>query len=141
MSSIREANARRLSLAVIAPTALDLFFEYNPDSPDSPQLTLFDNTREKPTAGARRFSYIPRLYFRDADGEHRLMLRDWGCYELMRKTPERRTQMADALHMGASSSLLVGNLNNRRNAWLVISILNGIRDEAPALFDLTEGAA
>jgi hypothetical protein len=136
VGSIAEANARRLSLAIVAPQNLDLYFEHNPYSPDSPQLALFDDGLKRPTAGARRFPYIPRLYFRDADGEHRLMLRDWGCYELMRKMPERRTEMADFLHLGPSSSLLVGNLANRRTAWLVISVLNGIRDEAPALFDI-----
>lgn len=141
VDSIAEANAKRRSLAVIAPTAVELFFEHNPDSPDSPQLALFDEGRERPTAGARRFPYIPRLYFRDQDGEHRLMLRDWGCYELMRKRPQRRTEMADYLHLKPSSSLLIGNLANRRTAWLVISVLNGIRDEAPGLFDLAQGAA
>lgn len=134
VESIAEANARRMSLAIVRPDSLDLYFEYNPSSPDSPQLALFEDGMNRPDAGARRFPYIPRLHFRDPGGEHRLMLRDWGCYELMRKTPERRTEMADFLHMGPSSSLLVGNLNNQRTAWLIISVLNGIRDEAPALF-------
>lgn len=140
--SIKEANARRMSLAIVKPEALDLYFEHNPDSPDSPQLALFDDGADRVTEGARRFPYIPRLYFRDEGGEHRLMLRDWGCYELMRKTPERRTQMADALHLGPKSSLLIGNFNNQRTAWLVISVLNGIQSaEEAALFEVEEGAA
>lgn len=141
VASIAEANAKRMSLAVIEPTGVELYFEHNPDSPDSPQLALFDDGNPRPTAGAKRFPFIPRLRFRDEGGGHQLMLRDWGCYELMRKMPERRTEMAAFLHLGPSSSLLVGNLANHRTSWLVISVLNGIRDETPALFDVAEGAA
>lgn len=140
VGSIAEANARRLSLAIVRPRALDLYFEHNPTSPDSPQMALFDDGQPKPTAGARRVPFIPRLRFRDETGEHRLMLRDWGCYELMRKMPERRTEMDRFLHLGPSSSLLIGNLNHHRTSWLVISVLNGISEEAPALFD-AQGAA
>ena len=136
VGSIKEANERRLSLAVIAPQQVELHFEFNPSSPDSPQLALFD-TGSAPVAGAARFPYIPRLRFRDDLGWHDLMLRDWGCYELMRKHPERRSEMASFLHLGPASSLLVGNFNQHRTSWLVISVLNGLH--APeALFDLPE---
>ncbi len=133
VGSIEQANARRLSLAVIQPSAMELDFEHNPASPDSPQLALFDDGREKPS-GARRFPYIPRIRFKDELRWNHLMLRDWGCYELMRKHPERRTEMAAFLHLTSSSSLLIGNINNQRTAWLIISVLNHIR-EAPTLFD------
>jgi hypothetical protein len=81
---------------------------------------------------------MPRLRFKDADGEHRLMLRDWGCFEFMRKNEHRPgyylDEMASALRLGKRSSILVGNMNNQRRAWLIISVLNGIREE-PTLFD------
>lgn len=135
VSSIKEANARRLSLAVLHPDQLDLFFEHNPDSPNSPQLALFDDGRPSPQ-GAKRFAYIPRLRFRDEDGEHGLMLRDWGCFEWMRKEGDgRRHELVTGLHLTPSSSLLVGNFNRHRTSWLVISVLNGLREE-PALFDV-----
>lgn len=134
VDSIQEANDRRLSLAVLHPEALDLTFEHNPDSPDSPQLTLFD-IEPRPTQGAKRFAYIPRLRFRDLDGQHHLMLRDWGAYEFMRKNGDlRRTELATALHLDASCSLLIGNFNQHRTSWLVISVLRGLRQE-PCLFD------
>lgn len=139
VSSIKEANARRLSLAVIHPGQYDLGFDYNPDSPESPQLALFDSGKPEPQ-GAKRFAYIPRLRFRDEDGEHRLMLRDWGCFEWMRKQGDnRRTELPAALHLTPSSSLLIGNFNRHYTSWLVISVLNGLR-EAPGLFDLSEAA-
>lgn len=133
IGSVKEANAKRLSLAVVHPDAIELDFEHNPDSPDSPQLSFFDGI-EPPKAGARRFPFIPRLRFHDELGWNNLMLRDWGCYELMRKQPERRTEMAAFLHLRSSSSLLIGNLNQHRTSWLVISVLNGLREE-PTLFD------
>lgn len=134
--SIADGNARRLSLGILHPEALELFFEHNPSSPDSPQLRLFEDENAPPAQGAKRFPFIPRLRFHDADGWHELMLRDWGCYEFMRKHPEGyyRQHLAAALHLDRSSSLLVGNQNNRRTAWLVISVLNGLR-QPPALFE------
>lgn len=147
VGSIAEANERRLSLAIIHSHAMELEFEHNAASPDSPQLALFDLPGQEPS-GARRFPYIPRLRFRDEAGAHRLMLRDWGVYELMRKNNnlthmsdgERRRYVGDALHLEPSCSLLVGNLNNQRTAWLVISVLRGLREE-PGLFSALELAA
>lgn len=135
VGSIKQADERRLSLAIVHPDALDLYFDHNPDSPDSPQMALFDREGEPPS-GAKRFAWMPRLYFRDELGEHRYMLRDWGAFELQRKHGGDyfRANLASALHLDENSSLLVGNLNHHRNAWLVISVLNGIR-EAPTLFD------
>lgn len=147
VGSIAEANDRRLSLAILHSDGMDLEFEHNPASPDSPQLALFDIGDTIP-AGARRFPFIPRLRFRDEAGAHRLMLRDWGVYELMRKHNNltqmteggRRRYVGDALHLDPTCSLLVGNLNNQRTAWLVISVLRGLR-AAPSLFDAMETAA
>lgn len=142
VGSVKEANAKRLSLAVIHPSAPEIDFEHNPSSPDSPQLSLFSDGIKEIPAGAKRFPFIPRLHFRDEDGGHKLMLRDWGCYELMRKHKDDhayyRQNMAGALHLGPSSSLLIGNFNRHRTSWLVISVLNNIRqaDDA-ALFDLS----
>lgn len=147
VGSIKEANDRsraaktpreRFSLAIIHPEQIDLEFDHNPESPESPQMGLFDLSIVGKTLpeGAKRFAYIPRLRFRDELGWNNAMLRDWGTYELQRKHgPEYfRQNLAGALHLSERSSLLVGNFNQHRTAWLVISVLNGIR-EAPTLFD------
>jgi hypothetical protein len=149
VGSIAEANDRsnRLSLAIIHARNMELEFEHNPSSPDSPQLALFPLEGEQPQ-GARRFPFIPRLHFDDDQGHHRLMLRDWGTYELMRKNnnlaliteAERRRYVGNALYLDPTCSLLVGNLNNQRNAWLVISVLRGLR-AAPSLLDELVGAS
>lgn len=145
--SIAEANAKRLSLAIIKPTDMRLEFEYNPESPESPELTLFD-LDERPGRGAKRFPYIPRLRFQDDDGEHFLQLREWGVYELMRKHDyladmthaERVRYVGGALRLDSTCSLLVGNMNNQRTVWLVISILRGLRGERSLLDELEEAA-
>ncbi len=136
MDSIQESNKRRLSLAIVRPLqAPEVTWEHRPDDPLSPQLALFDDVPPE-VLGSARFEWIPRLRFRDGGGEHHLMIRDWGCFELMRKQGYEyaRENLPNALHIGSDSALLVGNLNNQRSAWLVISILNGVVG-APSLFD------
>lgn len=141
VDSIAEANDRRMSLALLHPKHTpELFFEHNADSPNSPQLRLFDD--QPTTEGARRFAFIPRLRFVDHQSEHRLMLRDWGCFEYLRKYgDQQRYGLADALHLNTTSSLLIGNLNNQRNAWLVIAVLNGICEQSNQLAFPELGAA
>jgi len=136
IGSIREANAKRLSLAIIHPHQIQLDFVSNPAKAESPQLTLFDSGDNDGHTGARRFAWMPRLIFRDECGQHNLMLRDWGAFELQRKHNETYflDNLETALHLTSSSSLLVGNMNNQRTSWLVISVLNGIR-EPETLFD------
>jgi hypothetical protein len=135
VGSIKEANEKRLSLAILQPDFGALDFDYNPDSPDSPQLALFPDLGPEIPVGAKRFPYIPRLNFYDEVGPHRLMIRDWGVYEQMRKYPGRHRELPHWLHLSSASSLLVGNFNQHRSAWLIISVLNGLRDSQPTLFD------
>lgn len=143
--SIAEANERRLSLALIRPVkpeAMEVFFEHNPTSPLSPQCRLFEpppppgpppapgTTWAPEHAGSKRFPYLPRLRYWDQDGKHEHQLRDWGCYELMRKHQDApayfQAHMAEALHLGPGSCVLVGNMSHQRTAWLVIAVLNGL---------------
>lgn len=136
VDSIGEANARRLSLAIVRPTSFKpLTFDYNPDSPDAPQLALFElGEQRKITAGAKRFPYNPRLEFTDGSGTHRWQVREWGGYEYMRKNPCQHRKLD--FHINEGTSLLVGNMNHQRNAWLIVAVLNGVRGAKPAaLFD------
>jgi hypothetical protein len=135
--SIAEANRQKLSLAIINPTFGPMEFKHNENSPDSPQLKLFDpNPDTQPELGAKRFPFNPYLNFTDEEGDHRLQIREWGCYEFMRKYPGRHTELDAALRLNADCSLFVGNLNARRNTWLIISVLRGIRTAQPTLFDI-----
>lgn len=140
-NEIRDRHGRHISLAILQPLAMAVEFEHNPESPDSPELKLFDLPADEPS-GAKRFPYIPRLRLQDEKAESAPMLRDWGVYERMRKADgfetwtdgERRRDITAALHLDSSCSLLIGNFNRFRNRWLVISVLRGLKPE-PSLFD------
>lgn len=141
-SSIAEADGRRASLAIIHPLSTPkLTFDHNPDSPDSPEIRLFDTSADT-LEGSKRFPFTPRLEFQDAHGTHRLQLRDWGAFEFLRKYgDERRFDLAKALHLSERSSLLVGNHNHHRNAWLVIAVLNGLKtNQLSLLSEMKESA-
>jgi len=135
MESIEDANQRRLSLAIIEPRDAVAYLQPNSQAAPDEQLTLFDDGADTQLTGAKRFPWMPRIKFSDGGGQHDLMLRDWGVFELQRKNTEAYfcENFAGALHLGEGSALLVGNMNNRRRAWLVISILNGLHNE-PTLF-------
>lgn len=143
VGSIKEANERRLSLAIIKPTFKCIEFDMNPDSPDSPQEALFDMGAKKIPEGSKRFPFNPRVLFTDdSGGQFRMQLRDWGSYELMRKKPDvfmqngRAEYLAGAVRLNPDSTLLIGNLNNHRTTWIIISVLNGLRNgDQVSLFD------
>jgi hypothetical protein len=151
LPSIAEANRRiagygkdKTSLAIIHGEAMGLEFDHNEDSPESPQLKLFDLPGATPSAGARRFPFVPKLRFHDEGGPHRLSLREWGVFELMRKhghltdmsEGERRSYVTGAVRLNPASALLVGNQNNVRTSWLVIAVLNGLREDQLPLGEL-----
>lgn len=135
VDSIAQANRERRSLALIRPQDLDLTWTaVDSQAPvDMQQLELLElppRTDGKPTR-------IPRLRFRDQEGQHCLQLREWGVYELIRKNglTYASSHAASALRLGDSSSLLIGNLNAHRTTWLVIGVLN-LGASQPALFGL-----
>jgi hypothetical protein len=137
VDSIASANERRQSLALIHPLSRPVLeFTANAEhDEDSPEMELFSMPSLRQPV-AKRFAYKPYLRFEDERGSHRLQLRDWGTYEFMRKHGDaRRNELGDWLHLSDASSLLVGNMANRRNVWLVISVLGHVR--APErLFDI-----
>jgi hypothetical protein len=144
VTSIKEANERRLSLALIRPAVIGRrTFDHNPDSPESPQLALFDLPgvpAEAPTAGSKRFPYNPRQEFWDEAGDrHNLQIRDWGGYEFMRKHPGRHSELT--YHLTRDSLLLIGNLAQHRTSWLIISVLNGLHEPSAIPLDIFQEAS
>lgn len=139
--SIRQLNGERRSLGVIRPGAFECYFrERGGKSVDPDQKLLFDDLDEQFGAGA--VSLAPYLRFRDEDGWHDLQVREWGCYEWLRKEPGKASQLWDNLRLRADRDvfLLVGNMCNRRNVWLVISVFSRARTRT--LFDeVTDGPA
>jgi hypothetical protein len=147
VSSLKAANEQRLSLCVLLPADVPAIrAERGKDVEMAPTPDLFPHPLDRPVA--ERFAWHPRVRFADQDGhKHDLMLRDWGCYELMRKRPDcNPVMLADALGMVAAPPLLCGNFNRFRNAWLVISVFSGsllarpgVADRQASLFDASIG--
>jgi hypothetical protein len=136
-NSIQEANERRLSLFVLRPKCIaSLEFAENRNSPDHPQMWLFDAQASDEPQGAKRFAFQPYLRFNDEGGSHRLQLRDWGCYEFMRKFgDDRRHELRQTLRLDACPPLLLGNMNGHRNTWLVISVFPSMSEMQAPLFE------
>src|SRR5262249_42408232 len=83
--SLKQANEERRSLCILWPNNTPrIEFESGESAEMAPTPDLFGNMPDLPVI--RRFKWHPRLLFEDETGDkHDLMLRDWGCYELMRK--------------------------------------------------------
>lgn len=142
VASIKEANQRRLSLCVILPSHMPtLEFERGETAEMAPTPDLFGGMPALPVK--QRFDLHPRLLFQDDDGKHDFMLRDWGCYELMRKQPDKicASYIEDALNLSTAPPLLCGNLNRFRNSWLVIAVFSGTIHARPWVFDQQESLA
>lgn len=134
--SLRQANEDRMSLCVIAPKDIPrLDLERGETAEMTPTPNMFGEVPALPVSA--RFKWHPRLRFTDAMGHaHDLMLRDWGCYELMRKHGDASALMLDeALNLSTAPPLLCGNLNRFRNSWLVISVFSGVNHARPEVFD------
>jgi hypothetical protein len=129
--SLRHANEERRSLCVLLPaTVPQLALEPGETAQMAPTPDLFGATPD--LSVAQRFRWHPRLRFTDQEGcAHDLMLRDWGCYELIRKHGEQHAHRLDeALNLSVGPPLLCGNLNRFRNSWLIISVFGA--DVCPA---------
>jgi hypothetical protein len=134
-SSLKAANDRRASLCVVFPDDIPrIQLEQGEQVEMAPTPDMFGDVAELPVAA--RFRWHPRLQFSDAAGKHDLMLRDWGCYELMRKHgDEMAPSLGEALKLCTAPPLLCGNLNRFRNSWLVISVFGGAIHARPEVFD------
>lgn len=136
VSSLQQANDARLSLCMILPSDIPrIDLEAGEKVEMMPTPDMFGETPDLPVS--MRFRWHPRIRFTDEAGsKHDLMLRDWGCYELMRKHgDEAALQLSEALNLTTAPPLLCGNLNRFRNSWLVISVLSGALHARPDVFD------
>jgi hypothetical protein len=88
----------------------------------STQKLLFDELVEDANCafGANAIDLMPYLQFTDKAGSHCLQLREWGCYEWIRKQRDNAAQLWQNLHMDEPQAVVVGNMANHRNVWLVI---------------------
>lgn len=132
VSSIAELNEKRRSLAIVAPTRIDGFFEQVKGVDPYWQETLFERVGEgKP-------DIIPRFRFSLDDGEHCLQYREWGAHELIRKHREQAETLFERIKITDPAwehLLLIGNMNTHRNNWLVINKISRKQKVQTDIFD------
>jgi hypothetical protein len=136
--SIKWMNERRLSLGIINPDLCDFSFEYDLEA-DRLITQLPGLETPKPEWGRKSYPKRPRIQFRDEDGFHDLSFNEHGVYEWLRKGNEPE-EVFKNLRFGDTTReprLLVGNLANQRNAWVVITYFSYARQQA-ALFPETD---
>lgn len=130
--SIDELNASRASLGVLLCDEVRGKFK-NRTSCGPTQMELFETCDR--TFGAGAIKVAPYLNFTVGGKSHCLQMREWGCYEWIRKHPARFADLWSNLRIDEPRShyLLVGNMANRRNVWLVINIFGFQKQEQPTL--------
>jgi hypothetical protein len=85
-----------------------------------------------------RGKFAPYIRFSDEGGEHQLQVREWGAYLLLSK--DEYLETPDVLWGAAGYRrdrdlfLVVGNMNNYRNKWLIIKTFE-LEKPSKNLFD------
>lgn len=141
--SIQVLNAQRRSLGFVRLQGMPrLVWKERPAVTDTGQLALFDEFVEDLQVTqflvGNDYPRVPYLAFRDSHGSHCLQLREWGCFEYLRKHGFAGEGLEQALHLGRTDEdyyALVGNMAHRRNVWLVIALTHAPR----SLFALETG--
>jgi len=127
--SIQKLNQDRKSLGIIVPDVHSFNFSELAPSEET-QIPLFEEE-----ADLRKM--IPRVRFSDEGGSHHLQIRDWGCFEYLRKFPEKPENLWDNLRFtdpNYEHIFFVGNMNSHRNTWLIISVISKKKNPQGDLF-------
>lgn len=125
--SIKALNDCKLSLGVIRLEANEWEGYAIPRASPGPEevhRSLFEDLEDQEGIDVNAVKFAPYIRFKDADGEHNLQVREWGAYRLLSNpqyadTPEALWG-ANAYRQDRGKLLVVGNMNNHRNNWLVI---------------------
>lgn len=128
--SIKTLNDKRKSIGVIKSNAAGLIKKIsNQPDIDQDQKLLFDDIFESMEF---RTKIVPYICFSDATGNHTLQIREWGCWEYIRKNSDESKKVFDNLALTQSEQyLIVGNMNNYRTTWLVVKTFKAINESIP----------
>jgi len=124
---VKDIDEAKRSLGIVKPFIKKCYFcpeeEYDP----SLQTTLFGPPLPSTKKQYREF---PKIQYRcsrcRAKKYHDQTVLEWGFYEWMRKHPEKRWQVWENARLFSSEHdcfFFVGNMRDRRTAFLIISIL------------------
>lgn len=123
----------RRSLGIIKPTIVGHYFsqreDYNPYY--QPTLKEWFSGRITPFKTKENYPTIPKIQYHcskcTSKSGHDQQIVDWGCYEWMRKYPDKKEQLWENLKLNSQKSdiyFLVGNLAYHRTSFVIISVLS-----------------
>ena len=116
--SVRSANAARLSLAVVKACDARVYFDRNGSGRVADDQYQLFGEQEKQFATASDYAFTPRIEFTHEGERFDYQLREWGCYEYLRRHGIPKGEWPQWLSV--ECELLIGNLCAFRNRWLVI---------------------
>lgn len=125
-SSVKELNNRRASLGIIKPNWFEMKMKFRKDISDPRQLLLFDDFINIAFKTGKDYYKIPYILIDSENNEQKcLQLREWGCFELIRKNPSVTIELLKkALNIKDKWEVFffIGNMNNIRNRWIIIKV-------------------
>lgn len=121
--SISKLNEQRKSIGVVFSETINPFWESNNRFVSTRQVGMFDDVE---LADFTRFTKEQRekearVIFKDGDGLHNLQLNEWQFFEFQRKFGATKDAFR-FINPSKSQLLLMGNMLQYQNNWMVLSI-------------------
>ncbi len=142
-SCVQVINDARRSLGFVRPQVLERGFRKNEQFDKPIQQFLFSEFDETQWAHTKRdFEVVPYVKYRCSDCQtkqryHHQQILEWGFFEWLRKNPNNREQVWQNAYFDDPNYDLfffVGNQNQYRSSFLVISVIRIKKTEQPLLF-------
>ncbi|MAU08454.1 MAG: hypothetical protein CL607_01435 [Anaerolineaceae bacterium] len=139
-SCVSELNNNHISLGFIKPQIIHkMYFGKNDQYGKPIQLPLLESYAKEWPKVKYDYELEPRLKYsceqcQTKQGFHDQVILEWGFYEGMRKNPDNLEQVwenAQFLSDEHEIFLFVGNQQNRRNSYVIISVIRLKKQEKP----------
>jgi hypothetical protein len=124
---VEDINEARRSLGIVKPSVEKCYFCQEETFDPTFQSTLFGGVLPNIK---KQYPMFPKIQYRcskcRASNRHDQTVLEWGFYEWMRKNPDKPQQVWENAQLFSPNHecfFLVGNMRDRRTAFLVISIL------------------
>ena len=130
--SIAALNRQKRSLGFVAVHGTpQLEWRTRDACTDPRQLAFFESFTNDLTIAqfltGKEYARVPYLTFHDQEGHHSLQLREWGCFEYLRKCDGTVNDLHERLGLTTTDRewfVLVGNMTSHRTVWLIIQLFS-----------------
>lgn len=135
--SISRLNEDRKSIGVISSDQINPYWSANGRYVNTNQIGMFEDVE---IADFTKFTKETkckesRIKFIDGDGVHDLQLNEWQFYEYQRKFKADKGAFRFITQYD-NSLLLLGNMLQYRNSWMVLSVFKGVPPANASIVDL-----